>query len=297
MNTSLEWDQLRIFLAVAERKSFSAAARALNISQPTAGRRVEALEKALGVRLLVRQNRGAVPTPVGEEILAEVRRMAEGARAAQRRASGEAPTSPIVRIAVTQGLGTRWLPSRLAANRLEGVRLELLIDDATTDFDSREADIALRLFKPKQPSLVTKKVATLGFGLFASPSYLSTRGTPRRLIELRRHHHVGVVDPGPAVSPPLAWHRKLAPKEQFIVSSSSLLAMAEFARAGFGVTVATIAAYAGDPGLVRVLPGARPPRLDVWLTTHGDLRRDSAVMRVAELLTRLFKSEAAALAG
>ncbi len=297
MNTSLDWDDLRIFLSVAERRSFSAGARSLNISQPTAGRRVEALEKTLGVRLLVRQNRGAVPTPVGEQVLAEARRMAEGAGAALRRASGEQSTSPIVRVAVTEGLGTHWLPSRLAAKRIDGVRLELLVDNATTDFGSREADIALRLFKPRQPSLVTRRVATLGFGLFAAPSYLASRGTPRRLIELRRHQHVGVVDRRPAVSPPLQWHRKLAPREQFLVSSSSLLSMVELARAGFGITVATLALYAGDPGLVRVLPGARPPRLDVWLTTHGDLRRDSAVMRVAEVLTTLFKTEAAALAG
>jgi DNA-binding transcriptional LysR family regulator len=297
MNTSLDWDGLRVFMAVAERRSFSSGARLLNISQPTAGRRVEALEKALGVRLLVRQNRGAVPTPVGEEVLAEARRMAESASAALRRASGVEATSPIVRIAVTEGLGTRWLPERLAAHRLEGVRLEVLVDNATSDFASRDADIALRLFKPRQPSLVTRRVATLGFGLFAAPSYLARRGTPRRLIELRRHEHVGVVDRGAAVSPPLKWHRKLAPKEQFVVSSSSLLSMAELARAGFGVTVATIALYAGEPGLVRVLPGARPPRLDVWLTTHGDLRRDSAIMRVAEVLTKVFKSEAAALAG
>lgn len=297
MNTDLDWDGLRVFLAVAERRSFSAGARVLNISQPTAGRRVEALEKALGVRLLVRQNRGAVPTPVGEEVLAEARRMADGAGAAVRRASGEEATSPVVRLAVTEGLGTRWLPSRLAAHRLEGVRLELLVDNATTDSGSRDADLALRLFKPRQPNLVARKLATLGFGLFAAPSYLARRGTPRRLIELRRHQHVGVVERGPAVSAPLQWHRKLAPKEQFIVSSTSLLSMAELARAGFGITVATVALYANDPGLVRVLPGARPPRLEVWLSTHGDLRRDSAVMRVAEVLTTLFKSEAAALAG
>ena len=146
-------------------------------------------------------------------------------------------------------------------------------------------------------NLVTRRMATLGFGLFAAPSYLAKRGTPRRLIELRRHQHVGVVDRGPAVSAPLQWHRKLAPREQFVVSSSSLLSMAELARAGFGITVATIALYERDPGLVRVLPGARPPRLDVWLTTHGDLRRDSAVMRVTEVLTMLFKNEATALAG
>ncbi len=297
MNTSLDWDGLRIFLAVAERRSFSAGARALHISQPTAGRRVEALEKTLGVKLLVRQNRGAIPTPVGEEVLSEARRMSERAAAAMRRASGEDASHPIVRIAVSEGLGTRWLPSRLAEHRLEGVRLELLLDNATSDFASRDADIALRLFRPRQPSLVTRKVATLGFGLFAAPSYLSRRGTPRRLIELRRHEHVGVVDRGASVAPALQWHRKLAPREQFVVSASSLLSMAELARAGFGITVATAALYAGDPGLVRVLPGARPPRLDVWLTTHGDLRRDPAVMRVAQVLTQVFKAEAAALAG
>ncbi len=300
MNDASDWDGFRVLLAVAERGSVSAGAKALNVSQPTAGRRIEALEAALGVRLLVRKSRGVVPTPAGEEVLAEARRMAEGAHAALRRVKAEGgEATRTVRVAVTEGLGTRWLPPRLAGAQggLRGVRLELLVDNATADLSRREADVAVRLFRPKQLDLVTKKVGTLGLGLFASPAYLAQHGTPRRVADLARHLHVGYVDRGMAVPPYLRWHRTLAPHERFPVAASSVLAMAELARAGLGIVVATAALYAGDPGLVRVLPTIRPPPLDVWLTTHSDVRRDAAVARVVDTLTALFGAEAKALAG
>lgn len=300
MNDGADWDGFRVLLAVAERGSVSAGARALHLSQPTAGRRIEALEAALGARLLVRKSRGVVPTPAGEEVLAEARRMADGAHAARRRARGEGDEATrTVRVAVTEGLGTRWLPPRLAGVQegLRGVRLELLVDNATADLSTREADVAVRLFRPKQPDLVTRKVAALGLGLFAAPAYLARHGTPRRVADLARHQHVGYVDRGAPVPAYLRWHRTLAPRERFAIAASSVLAMAELARAGFGIASATAALYAGDPGLVRVLPNTRPPPLDVWLTTHADVRRDAAVARVVEALTALFAAEAKALAG
>jgi DNA-binding transcriptional LysR family regulator len=299
MNKSVPWDGFRVLLAVADRGSFSAGARTLGISQPTAGRHVEALEQALGARLLVRRARGVVPTQAGEEVLAEARRMADGASAAQRRAAGGASdASTVVRISATEGLAALWLPHRLGPffRTVKGLRVELVVDNVAVDLAARQADIAVRLFRPKEPDLVARKVAHLGFGLFASPAYLAARGKPRSVAEIARHDHIGFVERGPLPGY-LRWLRGLVPQARFVVSASSLHPMFEAARAGLGIVTGTIALLSRDPNLVRILPRARPPGVDVWLTVHGDVRRNPAVAAVYDGLTELFLREARALEG
>ena len=299
MNSSPDWDAYRVLLRVVERGSFSRAAGELGMSQPTASRRVEDLERALGARLLVRRSRGVVPTPTGERVLAEVRRMGASALAASRVATGEpGPAVRRVRIAATEGLGALWLPQRVEALRGGdvGLVIELVIDNAATDLSSRQADIAVRLFRPRQPDLVAKSVGTLGFGFYATPKYLASRPKLERLADLARHDHIGYI--GTIALPSyMKWLRKLVPEERFVSSASSLLAMNELARAGQGIVLGTIALLEGDRRLVRVLPRARPPAMDVWLAAHVDVRRDPDVALVMERLADVFAREAAALSG
>ena len=297
MNSSPDWDAYRVFLRVVERGSFSRAAGELGISQPTASRRVDELERALGTRLLVRRARGVVPTPTGERVFAEARRMDTSALAAMRMVSGEPTTVRRVRIAATEGLGAVWLPQHVDALRAgdPALVIELVIDNTATDLSSRQADIAVRLFKPRQPDLVAKNVGTLGFGFYGAPKYLADHPPPRRLADLARHDHVGYAG-GIAVPSYMRWLRKLVPEERFVASSSSLLAMNELARAGQGLVLGTIALLEGDRRLVRVLPRARPPAMDVWLAAHVDVRRDPDVAHVMDRLAAVFAREAAALA-
>lgn len=298
MNRSPDWDAYRVFLRVVERGSFSRAAGELGISQPTASRRVDDLEQALGMRLLVRRARGVVPTPTGERVLAEARRMDASALAASRMV-GEPMTVRRVRIAATEGLGALWLPQRVDELRAgdSALAIELVIDNAATDLASRQADIAVRLFRPRQPDLVAKSVGMLGFGFFASPKYLADHPAPKRLADLARHDHIGYVERGTAAPSYVRWLRKLVPEERFVSASSSLLAMMELARAGQGIVLATAALLEGDRRLVRVLPRARPPSMDVWLAAHVDVRRDPDVADVMDRLAAVFAREAAALAG
>jgi DNA-binding transcriptional LysR family regulator len=302
MNGTPDWDGYRVLLRVVERGSFSRAASELGISQPTASRRIEELERTLGARLLVRRSRGVVPTPTGERVVAEARRMEHSAIAASRMATGEpGPARRRIRIAATEGLGTLWLPHRVQALRAAdpALAIELVVDNAAADLASRQADLAVRLFRPRQPDLVARRVGSVGFGFFAAPAYLATRGTPRRLAELARHDHVGLVDRGTGVPSPayLRWLRRFVPEERFVTAASSLLAMHELARAGCGVVLATVALLAGDRRLVRVLPRANPPAMDIWLAVHADVRRDPDVVRVMDALAAIIASESTALAG
>jgi DNA-binding transcriptional LysR family regulator len=300
MNHLPDWDAYRVFLAVVERGSFSRAAGELGLSQPTASRRVDELERALGARLLVRRSRGVVPTPTGDRVAAEVRRMGQSALAASRMATGEpGPAGRRVRISATEGLGALWLPQRIEYLRGgdPSLAIELVIDNTATDLASRQADIAVRLFRPRQPDLVAKSVGSLGFGFYASPAYLANRPPLRRLADLARHDHIGFLERGLAVPSYMRWLRKLVPEERFVCAASSLLAMMELARAGQGIVLGTIALLVDDRRLVRVLPRARPPAMDVWLAAHVDVRRDPAVALVMDRLATLFATEAAALAG
>lgn len=268
MNSVPDWDAYRVFLHVVDRGSFSRAAGELGISQPTVSRRIEELERALDTRLVVRRSRGVVPTPAGERILAEARRMASSATAASRLASAgtSASASAIrrVRISATEGLGAIWLPQHVEALRGGDptLAIELVIDNASTDLASRHADLAIRLFRPRQPDLVAKRVGTLGFGLYASPRYLATHPAPRRLADLARHDHVGFLERGSLTLPSyMRWLRRLVPPERFVSSASSLLGMFELARAHQGIVLGTIALLETDRRLVRVLPRARDGHL------------------------------------
>jgi DNA-binding transcriptional LysR family regulator len=284
----MDWDGFRVLLAVVERGSFSAAGKALGISQPTAGRKVAALEASLGTRLLVRRNRGVALTPAGEQIVVEVRRMAESATAAARRASDRAR----VRVSATEGLGALWLPRRLLPlSRAEPtLRLEVVVDNAPVDLAGRRAEIALRLFRPREPDLVVRKVATVSFGLYAAPSYLAARGVPRSVGELAKHDIIGFGDVGVLPSY-VRWLRKVVPEERFVFRTTSLLTQQEAARAGYGIVVGTRAILDADPRLRRVLPRARVPSMDAWLAVHSDVRKNPGVARVFDYLVELFARE------
>lgn len=290
----MDWDGFRVLLAVIERGSFSAGARALGISQPTAGRKVAALEDVLGTRLLVRRSRGVALTPAGEQIVDDVRRMADDANAAVRRAGGgDQQVLARVRISATEGLGAVWLPRRLLPlSRAEPtLRLELVIDNAPVDLAARQAEIAVRLFRPREPDLVVRKVGTIAFGLYASPAYLSSHGTPRRLADLAKHDVIGFGTS--AVMPSyVRWLQKFVPEDRFVLRTASLLAQQEAARAGYGIAIGTRVILDGDPRLRRVLPRARIPGMDAWLAVHSDVRRNASVARVYDYLTELFAREA-----
>ncbi|MFO0692707.1 MAG: LysR family transcriptional regulator [Polyangiales bacterium] len=284
-----DWDAYRVFLAVAERRSFSAAARALGSSQPTVGRAIASLETSLGTRLFLRTPRELVLTPDGERILDDVRRMAEAARDAERRASGGGSAiEGTIRIAVSEGLGGVWLVRRLPELREAhpGLRFELVISNVPVDLARREADLALRLFRPTEPDLVARRVGRLRFGLFASPAYLEAHGSPRKRSDLAKHDLVGF--PSRGTMPTIGrWLHRLAPEERFVVTSHSLLAQHEAARAGLGIVSGAEVVLADDPRLRRVLPKLVPPSLEVYLATHVDVRRSPRVSAAYEALAGL----------
>ena len=188
------WELLRTFAAASASGSLSGAARALAIRQSTASRHIAELEASVGGTLFVRTPHGLRPTELAAALLPHAEAMMGAASALARAASG-VPASVIgtVRITASEMIGGEVLPpiiAELMAMHPE-LRVELVLDNAVRDLGRGDADIAVRMVRPTQGSLVTRKVGEVALGLYAARSYLHRRGIPESPAELGRHVLIG----------------------------------------------------------------------------------------------------------
>ena len=287
-----DWSLWRSFAAVVEHGSLSGAARHLGATQPTMGRHIEELERTLGVTLFERTLQGLKPTETGlrlyepvegaQRALAEASLMAEGTQ--------EALTGSI-RITSSNVTSHYVLPPLFATLRQEfpGIAIELVSSDSAENLLLREADIAVRMFRPTQLDLVTKRLGDIPIVATAHESYLARRGTPKAPTEMYGHDLIGFdrSDLFIAAARKMGFELK---RDDFVVRTESQTAMWEMAKAGLGVAFAQAGLVKETPGMVHLFPGFGPPPLEVWLTTHRELftsRRIRAIYdRLGEELTR-----------
>jgi DNA-binding transcriptional LysR family regulator len=268
------WDLYRTFLAVLREGSLSGAARSLGLTQPTAGRHVDALEAAVGVQLFTRSREGLAPTEAALELRPHAEAMAATAAALLRTASGPGrEVRGAVRVSASEVVGVEVLPPILAAlrERHPGLVLELTLSDAVEDLLRRDADIAVRMVAPRQGALRVRRLGGIPLGLHAHRSYLARQGTPRRVGELAQHSLVGYDRETPLVRSLLARLPAFRPAH-FAFRSDSTLAQLAAIRAGLGIGICQVGLAQRDPALVRVLPTAFHVRLETWLAMHEDLR-------------------------
>jgi len=282
MTQDIGWELYRSFLAVLNEGSLSGAARALGVAQPTIGRHITALEKSLNLALFTRSQTGLIPT----EAAAALRTYAESLqstvaaleRAAASQGSGVRGT---VRITASDVVGVEVLPPIIAGLRAAHPELvvELALTDRMQDLLRREADIAVRMTRPKQELLVARRIGAIEIGLFAHRDYLAGHGTPKSMADVTRHALIGFDQPtlflrsvGKSVS---AWRR-----EAFAMRTDNNLAQLALIRAGAGIGVCQVAIARRDEALVRLFPRQVNMELDTWVTMHEDLR-NSPRCRVA----------------
>jgi DNA-binding transcriptional LysR family regulator len=294
----LEWSALRDFLAVAEGGSLSAAARRLGVSQPTLTRRMAALEERLGAELFRRTPRGLELTEAGEAILEPARHMEQEARAAEVAVTGRdrALAGP-VRITATEGLAIDWLTPELVVFQREHPEIEIqfLIRNTNVNLLEREADIAVRLGRPRQADLVARRVGDLAYGLYAARSYLDLRGRPRDDEDLRSHQAV-VFDELLRHAQLGAWLEKSLGPARIVYRANSIQAQLSAMRAGYGIGAQAPFIASRRAELERVLP-ERGLLLDIWLVTHPGLRRSARMRAVYDFLIARFEEARCALAG
>lgn len=268
-----DWSLYRAFLAVLTEGSLSAAARALGQTQPTLGRQVAELERALGVALFTRSPQGLKPTDAAQDLAPHARAMAGAASAMARAASGAGNTARgVVRITASEIIGAEVLPPILAdfRSRHPGVVVELSLDNQQQDLLRGAADIAVRMVRPTQDALVARRLADTHLGLYAHRRYVEAHGAPQTLAQLRDHALVGF-DKGTPFLRGLA-QRVTLPPQGFAFRADSDLAQLAAVRAGFGLGFIQHGVARRDPGLIPVCPGQIGFELPLWLVMHEDLR-------------------------
>jgi len=294
----LDWSWLRDFGVVAETGSLSEAARRLGVSQPTLTRRMTALEEHLGAEVLRRGPRGIALTETGEAILQPVERMRAEAGNVDVTATGrDAALSGVVRVSATEGLANYWCtPALLELQRAHpAIRIEIDTRNRNANLLRREADIALRLGRPRQKELVAKRIGELALGLYGSSGYLEQRGRPDRLEDLALHARIGF-DQSLLDTTAGSWVESLATLGQPAFRSTSLITQLEAVRCGWGIGMTSVFIAGDFDDIERVLPQVEQ-RLEVWLVTHPGLRRSARVRAVFDFLAERFEADRERLAG
>jgi len=283
---AFSWDDLRVFLAVHRRGSHGGAARLLGVDATTVGRRIGALERALGARLFDRTPAGLEPTPAGAALHSHAARVEEELLAAERELGGaDARVHGSVRLTASDGLlHAVVLPALDGLRRAHpGLVLELRADTRELDLSRREADVALRLVRPKQPSLVAVRLGAMRMGLYASRSYLARRGTPRSAGDLAEHDFIGF-DASLDDVPHVRWLRRLVRAPRWVVRATTVTPQVLACAEGAGLALLGTVVAAREPRLLPVLQSLAPRPRDVWGVVHQDLRRSARVVAVLDWL-------------
>lgn len=292
-----DWNLVHSFLLVATHGSLSAAARQSGRSQPTLSRHIRELEEQLGISLFDRTAHGLTLSPTGADLADHARNMAQSADALLLAAHGRSEAlAGTVRITASTNVARFTLPPILADLMREEpeIQIEVVASDSSENLLLREADIALRMYRPDQADVITRHVGSFEIGAYAAPAYLARRGEPQTVEELLTHELVGY--------------------------DRQLMSINGFRRAGFAVTrnsfrfrcddedvqwrmvvsgfgIGFTPRHLGDreSRVKRILSGVRLRRLPLWLTAHAELKTSRRVRRVydflAERLQEVFAQE------
>lgn len=291
MNTKLQngfdWSLARSFLAALDQGSLLGAARLLCISQPTLGRHIAELERQLGVLLFERTGRGLVPTATALQLAQAARSMEAGALQLSRTLSGaQSQSAGTVRITASVPVAVQLLPPVLAALRqaLPDIQIELVSSNQVSNLLRREADIAVRMVRPEQNSLIARKIGDVRLGAYASRGYLESHAPLRKASDLLQHELIGG-DADPAILQGFATMGFPVTRSAFALRSDDFIVQWQAVRAGLGIGFCADYMVRSDPDVVQVLAGQlKIPSLPMWLAVHREIRTNARIRRVFDYL-------------
>ena len=288
----MNWDDVRLFLAVARSGQFLSAARRVGVNHATLSRRVSALEAALGTQLLVRRPQGCELTEEGERFLSAAERMETEMLAAQAGLGQTgAAISGTVRIGAPDGFGVSFLAPRLGklVSRHPELKLELVPVPRSFSLSRREADIAITIDRPEQGRLVSSKLTDYTLGLYAAKTYLAGAGVPETVDDLRRHRRIGYVE-DLIYSASLDFTGEVMRNWNASLEISSATGQFEAVRSGAGIGILHNYIAARHPDLTRLLPETTISRA-YWITFHESARELARVRAVAGFIQELATAE------
>ena len=282
------WQLIPSFLAAQHHGSLLGAARALGISQPTVGRHVSLLEVQLGTPLFERTGHGLIATPAALRLAEAARVMESGAQTLMRGAhQAQTTLSGTVRISASQPMACSLLPKLLVQLRSAqpDIQIELVVSNAVSDLLRREADIAIRMVRPTQSSLVARRIGQVTVAACAHRHYLVRHGVPQVPADLLQHQLVGN-DRVQDISRGFAAMGHPVKAEQFALRTDDLMAYWAAVRAGLGIGFVAAYLLRDDPGVLAVLPELPLPAPPVWLVVHREIRTSRRIRTVLDFLAQ-----------
>ncbi len=286
----MNWDDTRIFLAVCRKATLRGAARVLNVDQATVGRRIAALEKALGTTLFLRTSEGYVLTVAGEAALLSVEKMERSALELQRQIQGlDDRLTGEVRITTTDTLATDFLIPAIASLHQQHPDVKVRLDTSIQmlSLSRREADIAVRNIKPENPDLITRCIARLPVGLFASADYARRHPEPVPGAAFAGHDLIMYQPYLENGREPTIVSEAIS-QGRLVATVNTGLMMRRSIAAGIGIGEVPVCLGEAD-GLTRLWPDRqRLGTYDIWLVTHEDLRHTARVRAVIEKIVEVF---------
>jgi len=288
---TFDWNRARAFLVTAEEGSLAAAARAMGMNQPTLGRQVAALEEEIGFDLFTRRGRGLELTPNGVKLLEHVRLMGDAANQFSLSATGKSDViEGEVSITASELLSTFMLSPMIKTLREvePGIEIEINSTNDERDLNRREADIAIRNFRPTQPELIAKRLCSIRGHLYAAKSYLKQLGNPRSIADLNKANFIDTEKPGRLLALLNSQGFNLT-KENFPVISNSHIVQWELVKQGVAISATVEEIGDKEPLVERVAISDVPLiTMDLWLVTHNELRTNRRIRRVFDFLISEF---------
>ncbi|WP_428623097.1 LysR family transcriptional regulator [Sedimenticola sp.] len=280
----MDWSDLRFFLAVARAGTLCGAAKLLGSSQPTVGRRIQSLEKAVGQKLFQRSSEGFFLTDEGQLVLRFAERVENETLALSRSLAGqEQELSGLIRVSSSDWFGV-YVLSPIFAEFLAlhpKVKIELVTDARPFNLNRREADLAFRILPFDDPDIAQRRLLTMEYGLYAA--------TDKKLHHGEDDDRVNLItmDRQFGDMPDVIWLKQRFPEAAMTFASNNRMAQAQFCASGKGLAVLPRALGDHFPGLQRIETDETPPNRDVWLGYHQDLRN---LLRLRALITFLTDS-------
>lgn len=282
-----DWSLIQSFLAVAETGSLSAAARALGRSQPTLGRHIQSLEESLEADLFDRHARGLKLTETGTGLLPMARRMRDSMNALDLSAAGQSQRMKgTVRLTASVFASHHILPPILAHIRAvePAIQLDLLPSDTTENLLFRQADIAVRMYRPAQLDIVARHIGELSLGIYAARSYLDRAGRPENPADVLTHDLIGY-DSNDLILRVMQQMGWTVTRDDFAVRCDNQATYWELVRAGCGIGFSQTGIARSDPDVEELQLGVNIPPLPVWLAAHQAMRETPRLRRVWDLLS------------
>lgn len=286
----MDWDDLRLFLAVARAESLSGAGKALRLDPATLGRRIARLEQGLGARLFIKSPQGYALTDEGARVLAHAERAEQAMTGAVEELRGTRGLTGQIRLGAPDGCANYLLPQVLAAicDENPGLEVQIIALPRVFNLSKREADMAVGVSRPEAGRLSVQKLTDYHLSLAASDAYLARAGTPATPEDLRSHRMVGYI-------PDMIFDKELDYLGQLGVTSvplasNSVSVQLNWLRHGAGIGVVHDFARPSAPELRRLLPDLRLTR-SFWLIRHADDGRVDRLNRFARLLLQGVRKE------